>query len=73
MNQNHLTYFSFNQRSIVEIRSKKSQFYFHNFLSNIVVPIQANYWKDRMKTIQLKKGWQIDGRGTDRQMDDGIG
>ena len=43
--------------------------YFHTFLGNIVVHIQAKYRKDRMKVEEaywiLKKGWRTDRRTTD--------
>ena len=52
---------------------KKSKFYFHNFLGNIVVHIQAKYWIDRTKTEETFSIWkkkltdgQTDGRQTDR-------
>ena len=59
-----------------KLKAKKSKFYFHNFLGNIVVNIHAKYRKAQMKTegayfIWKKVDWRMDGHGrTDRLMDD---
>ena len=45
--------------------SKKSKFYSHNFLGNIVVHIHTKYWKDLMTT----EGAYFIGKKADRQTD----
>ena len=55
--------------SLEQIKSKKSKFYFQNFLGKIVGHNQAKHRKDRMKTEGAYFIWK-DWR-TDRWMTDG--
>ena len=61
-NSHLFTYFL--ERSIKKIEAKKSKFYFHNCLGNIVVHIRAKNLKDRMKTEGPYLIWK---RLTDRR------
>ena len=61
------TYFFVIKDPLKKLEAKKSKFYFHNFLRNIVVHIQAKYRNDRVKTGAAYSIWKkVDGR-TDRQ------
>ena len=51
----------------LNLRSKKSKFYSHNFLGNIFVHIHAKHRKDRMKIEEVYSIWKKVDRQTDRR------
>ena len=60
-NSDFLTYFFLNWRAIKTIKAKKSKFYFHNFLGNIVVhQISERLNENWGSLFDLKKGWRTD-------------
>ena len=61
----------FNKRSIEEISSKKSKFYFQYVFENVVVHIQDKSLKDQMKSEGAYSIWiRVDAR-TERRATDG--